>query len=45
MMIPEKAGQLSLSQFENSEFYDPLTRARREASTRLQARAIAEGLP
>lgn len=34
MMILEKAGTLSLSQFEDSELYDQLTRARREASTR-----------
>ncbi len=34
LMILEKAQQLSLSQFEDSEFYDKLTRARREASTR-----------
>nr|WP_299245432.1 ABC transporter ATP-binding protein [uncultured Halomonas sp.] len=34
VMILEKAGTLSLSQFEDSEFYDKLTRARREASTR-----------
>nr|WP_298412935.1 ABC transporter ATP-binding protein [uncultured Halomonas sp.] len=34
IMILEKAGTLSLSQFEDSEFYDKLTRARREASTR-----------
>ncbi|GAA0696847.1 ABC transporter ATP-binding protein [Vreelandella titanicae] len=34
VMILEKAGQLSLSQFEDSELYDQLTRARREASTR-----------
>ena len=33
-MILEKAQQLSLNQFEDSEFYDKLTRARREASTR-----------
>ncbi|MYL23173.1 ATP-binding cassette domain-containing protein [Halomonas alkaliantarctica] len=33
-MILEKAGTLSLSQFEDSELYDKLTRARREASTR-----------
>jgi ATP-binding cassette subfamily B protein len=32
--ILEKALQLELSQFEDSEFYDQLTRARREASTR-----------
>ncbi|SBS28793.1 Lipid A export ATP-binding/permease protein MsbA [Marinomonas aquimarina] len=34
MMILEKAQQLSLSQFEDSEFYDKLVRARREASSR-----------
>lgn len=34
VMILEKAGTLSLSQFEDSELYDKLTRARREASTR-----------
>ena len=34
VMILEKAGTLSLAQFEDSEFYDKLTRARREASTR-----------
>ncbi|UYG05878.1 ABC transporter ATP-binding protein/permease [Halomonas sp. LR3S48] len=34
VMILEKAGTLSLTQFEDSEFYDKLTRARREASTR-----------
>ncbi|XQU09357.1 ABC transporter ATP-binding protein [Halomonas sp. LY9] len=34
VMILEKAGTLSLSQFEDSELYDQLTRARREASTR-----------
>ena len=34
MMILEKAQTLSLSQFEDSEFYDKLVRARREASTR-----------
>lgn len=33
-MILEKAGTLSLAQFEDSEFYDKLTRARREASSR-----------
>ena len=33
-MILEKAQTLSLAQFEDSEFYDKLTRARREASTR-----------
>ncbi len=33
-MILEKALTLSLGQFEDSEFYDKLTRARREASTR-----------
>ncbi|MFI0472615.1 ABC transporter ATP-binding protein [Halomonas sp. HMF6819] len=34
VLILEKAGTLSLSQFEDSELYDKLTRARREASTR-----------
>ena len=34
VMILDKAGTLSLSQFEDSELYDKLTRARREASTR-----------
>ena len=34
VMILEKAGTLSLGQFEDSELYDKLTRARREASTR-----------
>ena len=34
VMILEKAGTLSLTQFEDSEFYDKLTRARREASIR-----------
>jgi len=34
VMILEKAQTLSLAQFEDSEFYDKLTRARREASTR-----------
>ncbi|MFY0990084.1 ABC transporter ATP-binding protein [Halomonas sp. C05BenzN] len=34
VMILEKAGTLSLAQFEDSEFYDKLTRARREASIR-----------
>lgn len=33
-MILEKALTLSLSQFEDSEFYDKLVRARRQASTR-----------
>lgn len=33
-MILEKATELSLPQFEDSEFYDKLTRARREASSR-----------
>jgi ATP-binding cassette subfamily B protein len=33
-MILEKALTLSLEQFEDSEFYDKLTRARREASSR-----------
>jgi len=33
-MILEKALTLNLSDFENSEFYDKLTRARREASVR-----------
>jgi ATP-binding cassette subfamily B protein len=34
VMILEKALTLDLSQFEDSEFYDKLTRARREASNR-----------
>lgn len=34
VMILEKALTLELSQFENSDFYDKLTRARREASSR-----------
>ncbi|SPJ33533.1 ABC transporter ATP-binding protein [Kushneria phyllosphaerae] len=34
VMLLDKAGELSLSQFEDSEIYDRLTRARREASTR-----------
>jgi ATP-binding cassette subfamily B protein len=34
LLILEKAQQLSLLQFENSEFYDLLVRVRREASTR-----------
>jgi ATP-binding cassette subfamily B protein len=34
VMILEKALALQLSHFEDSEFYDKLTRARREASTR-----------
>jgi len=34
VMILEKAQQLSLTHFEDSEFYDKLTRARREASSR-----------
>ncbi|ERS86116.1 ABC transporter ATP-binding protein [Halomonas sp. PBN3] len=34
VMILEKTGTLSLAQFEDSEFYDKLTRARREASVR-----------
>jgi ATP-binding cassette, subfamily B, bacterial len=34
VMILEKALSLSLAQFEDSEFYDRLTRARREASSR-----------
>ena len=34
VMILEKALTLELAQFENSEFYDKLTRARREASSR-----------
>jgi len=34
VMILEKALQLELQQFEDSEFYDKLTRARREASHR-----------
>jgi ATP-binding cassette subfamily B protein len=34
MMILDKAVTLDLAQFEDSEFYDKLTRARREASSR-----------
>lgn len=34
LMILEKAQTLKLAHFEDSEFYDKLTRARREASTR-----------
>jgi ATP-binding cassette subfamily B protein len=34
VMILEKAQQLELAQLEDAEFYDQLTRARREASTR-----------
>lgn len=34
VMILEKALKMSLPQFEDAEFYDRLTRARREASTR-----------
>ena len=34
VMILEKALTLSLAQFEDAEFYDKLTRARREASSR-----------
>lgn len=34
VMILEKAQSLELTQFEDSEFYDKLTRARREASSR-----------
>lgn len=34
VLILEKALQMTLPQFEDSEFYDRLTRARREASTR-----------
>ncbi|MET0499599.1 MAG: ABC transporter ATP-binding protein [Steroidobacteraceae bacterium] len=34
VMILEKALQLDLTHFENSDFYDKLTRARREASSR-----------
>ncbi|RBO82375.1 ABC transporter ATP-binding protein [Marinomonas aquiplantarum] len=34
MLILEKAQTLTLSHFENSEFYDKLVRARREASSR-----------
>lgn len=34
VIILEKALQMSLPEFENAEFYDRLTRARREASTR-----------
>ena len=33
-MILEKALTLELAHFENSDFYDKLTRARREASSR-----------
>lgn len=36
-MILEKALELDLSQFEDSEFYDKLTRSRREASVRPMA--------
>ena len=36
-MILDKAQTLSLAQFEDSEFYDKLTRARREASQRPMA--------
>lgn len=34
VLILEKAQQLRMAQFEDSEFYDKLTRARREASSR-----------
>ncbi|MDT8318887.1 MAG: ABC transporter ATP-binding protein [Xanthomonadales bacterium] len=34
MLILEKAQSLELAQFEDSEFYDKMTRARREASSR-----------
>lgn len=34
VMVLEKAQQLELTHFEDSEFYDKLTRARREASSR-----------
>ncbi|HAA58299.1 MAG TPA: ABC transporter permease [Myxococcales bacterium] len=34
LLILEKAQELSLSQFEDAEFYDKMTRARREASRR-----------
>jgi ATP-binding cassette subfamily B protein len=34
VLILDKAQELSMSQFEDSEFYDKLTRARREASSR-----------
>lgn len=34
VMILEKAQQLSMAQFEDADFYDKLTRARREASSR-----------
>ncbi|MBL4689145.1 MAG: ABC transporter ATP-binding protein [Nannocystaceae bacterium] len=34
VMILEKARRMSLAQFEDAEFYDRLTRARREASSR-----------
>ncbi|MGH8224336.1 MAG: ABC transporter ATP-binding protein [Woeseiaceae bacterium] len=34
VMILEKAQQLSMPQFEDADFYDKLTRARREASSR-----------
>ncbi|MBT8078979.1 MAG: ABC transporter ATP-binding protein/permease [Gammaproteobacteria bacterium] len=34
VLILEKAQELSMTQFEDSEFYDKLTRARREASSR-----------
>src|SRR2546430_17076261 len=37
VMILEKALTLELQHFEDSEFYDKLTRARREASTRPQS--------
>ena len=40
VMILEKALTLSLAQFEDAEFYDKLTRARREASSRPLALVI-----
>lgn len=40
VMILDKALTLSLAQFEDSEFYDKLTRARREASSRPLALVI-----
>ena len=39
-MILDKAQTLSLAQFEDSEFYDKLTRARREASQRPMALVV-----
>jgi ABC-type multidrug transport system fused ATPase/permease subunit len=41
VMILEKALRLSLPQFEDSEIYDKMTRARREASTRPLSLVIA----